>query len=121
MNTWNPNVVNSPPVTIISVFMYQYVVLICLAKTFVLLQIIDFFCYSFNPTDPNLIVGGCINGQIILWNIEQYQDHLQINKATESSESRTMLANTVSKVLHSSSTTNYLYCTDDNRNPWAIY
>ena len=26
----------------------------------------DIFCFQFCPTDPNIIAGGCINGQVYL-------------------------------------------------------
>ena len=26
----------------------------------------DIFCFKFNPSDPNIIAGGCINGQVTL-------------------------------------------------------
>ncbi|KAI8817694.1 WD40-repeat-containing domain protein [Fimicolochytrium jonesii] len=37
----------------------------------------DIQCFQFNPHDSNLIVGGCINGQVILWDITEYQDKLK--------------------------------------------
>ena len=55
-------------------------------------------CFQFNPSNPNIIVGGCANGQIVLWNIEDYQDRLQLNKSTDPMESRSMAANLVSSI-----------------------
>ena len=52
-------------------------------------------CFQFNPSNPNVIVGGCSNGQIVLWNIEDYQDRLQLSKATDPVEPRSMAANLV--------------------------
>ncbi len=60
--------------------------------------IVLFDHYRFNPTYPNLIVGGCANGQLVLWNIEEYQDCLQINKTVDLLESRATAANKVSIV-----------------------
>ncbi|KAJ3090116.1 WD repeat-containing protein 63 [Quaeritorhiza haematococci] len=37
----------------------------------------DIHCFQFNPHDPNVIAGGCINGQIVLWDITDYQDKLK--------------------------------------------
>ncbi len=42
-----------------------------------------FFYVRFCPSNPNLIAGGCVNGQIVLWNIQEYQDLLQINRHVE--------------------------------------
>ena len=53
----------------------------------------------FNPTDPHLIVGGCANGQLVLWNIEEHQDCLQVNKTTDMLESRATAANKVSGMI----------------------
>jgi dynein intermediate chain 3, axonemal len=34
-------------------------------------------CFKFNPVDPNIIVGGCINGQLVIWDISKYDDVLK--------------------------------------------
>ena len=52
-------------------------------------------CFQFCPSNPNIVVGGCTNGQIVLWNIEQYQDRLQLNKSNDPLEPRSMAANMV--------------------------
>ncbi|KAK4472291.1 hypothetical protein MN116_003558 [Schistosoma mekongi] len=36
----------------------------------------DIICFQFNPTNINYIAGGCINGQVVLWDIEKYLNHL---------------------------------------------
>lgn len=53
----------------------------------------DIVCFKFNPSNPNLIAGGCINGQVVLWDITEYQNRLQINKSIESSDNRGIPAN----------------------------
>ena len=59
----------------------------------------DIVCFQFNPTDPNVVVGGCINGQIVLWDIHEYQDKLQLNRTTDASEmTRGVAATLVSSV-----------------------
>lgn len=40
----------------------------------------DIFSFKFNPSDPNIIVGGCINGQIILWDITNHSDRLRSHR-----------------------------------------
>lgn len=34
----------------------------------------DIVCFQFNPVEPDLICGGCINGQIVMWDISKYSD-----------------------------------------------
>ncbi|XP_012553598.1 dynein axonemal intermediate chain 3 isoform X1 [Hydra vulgaris] len=34
-------------------------------------------CFKFNPTNPNIIAAGCINGQIVMWDITEHSDRLQ--------------------------------------------
>lgn len=40
----------------------------------------DIFCFKFNPSDPNIIAGGCINGQIVLWDITNHGDRLRSHR-----------------------------------------
>ncbi|XP_039984181.1 dynein intermediate chain 3, axonemal isoform X2 [Xiphias gladius] len=37
----------------------------------------DIFAFEFCPSDPNIIVGGCMNGQVVLWDISAHITHLQ--------------------------------------------
>nr|XP_021508824.1 WD repeat-containing protein 63 [Meriones unguiculatus] len=37
----------------------------------------DIFCFEFCPSDPNIIAGGCINGQIVLWDITAHVDNIE--------------------------------------------
>jgi len=36
----------------------------------------DILCFQFNPSNPYVIAGGCINGQIVIWEISSYADRL---------------------------------------------
>uniref|UniRef100_A0A3Q0KMK2 Putative testis development protein nyd-sp29 n=1 Tax=Schistosoma mansoni TaxID=6183 RepID=A0A3Q0KMK2_SCHMA len=36
----------------------------------------DIICFQFNPTNSNYIAGGCVNGQVVLWDIEKHIDDL---------------------------------------------
>ena len=36
----------------------------------------DVMCFKFCPSDPNMIIGGCFNGQIAIWDIKEYNDKL---------------------------------------------
>ncbi|XP_027507619.1 WD repeat-containing protein 63 isoform X1 [Corapipo altera] len=40
----------------------------------------DIYCFQFSPSDPNIVAGGCINGQVVLWDISQHGEKLQIEK-----------------------------------------
>ncbi|KAJ3219382.1 WD repeat-containing protein 63 [Dinochytrium kinnereticum] len=48
----------------------------------------DVLCFKFNPSDPNIIAGGCVNGEILIWDITEYQDKLKSNKKPKSADSR---------------------------------
>ncbi|XP_053098765.1 dynein axonemal intermediate chain 3 isoform X2 [Hemicordylus capensis] len=37
----------------------------------------DIYCFQFSPSDPNIIAGGCMNGQVVLWDISEYEERLQ--------------------------------------------
>ncbi|KAK9519627.1 hypothetical protein VZT92_022343 [Zoarces viviparus] len=37
----------------------------------------DFYAFEFCPSDPNIIVGGCKNGKVVLWDISAHVAHLQ--------------------------------------------
>uniref|UniRef100_A0A3P9IXP1 WD repeat domain 63 n=1 Tax=Oryzias latipes TaxID=8090 RepID=A0A3P9IXP1_ORYLA len=37
----------------------------------------DILCFEFCPSNPNVIAGGCINGQVVLWDISAYVTCLQ--------------------------------------------
>ncbi|XP_075038119.1 dynein axonemal intermediate chain 3 [Mixophyes fleayi] len=36
----------------------------------------DISCFQFCPSDPTILVGGCINGQVVLWDISAYTERL---------------------------------------------
>ncbi|KFV43017.1 WD repeat-containing protein 63, partial [Gavia stellata] len=37
----------------------------------------DIYCFRFSPSNPNIIAGGCINGQVVLWDISQHKEKLR--------------------------------------------
>ncbi|ELW65376.1 WD repeat-containing protein 63 [Tupaia chinensis] len=41
----------------------------------------DIFCFQFCPSDPNIIAGGCINGQVVMWDITAHADRIENIKA----------------------------------------
>ncbi|XP_023417057.1 dynein axonemal intermediate chain 3 isoform X2 [Cavia porcellus] len=51
----------------------------------------DIFCFKFCPSDPNIIAGGCINGQIVLWDITTYADRIESTKADGGGNKKTTL------------------------------
>ncbi|NWV08011.1 WDR63 protein, partial [Ptilonorhynchus violaceus] len=40
----------------------------------------DIYCFQFCPSDPNIIAGGCVNGQVVLWDISKHEEKLQSAK-----------------------------------------
>ncbi|NWS15612.1 WDR63 protein, partial [Pachyramphus minor] len=40
----------------------------------------DIYCFQFSPSDPNIIAAGCINGQVVLWDVSQHGEKLQKEK-----------------------------------------
>ncbi|CAH1773609.1 unnamed protein product [Owenia fusiformis] len=41
----------------------------------------DIYSFKFCNTDPNIIAGGCMNGQLVLWDISQHIDRLKAPRA----------------------------------------
>uniref|UniRef100_A0A8B9EPU3 WD repeat domain 63 n=1 Tax=Anser cygnoides TaxID=8845 RepID=A0A8B9EPU3_ANSCY len=41
----------------------------------------DIYCFQFSPSDPNIIAGGCFNGQVVLWDISKHEERLQNAKS----------------------------------------
>ncbi|NXT83419.1 WDR63 protein, partial [Zapornia atra] len=54
----------------------------------------DICCFQFSPSDPNIIAGGCINGQVVLWDISQHEEKLQ-NAETVADEVKMTTVNMV--------------------------
>jgi len=50
----------------------------------------DVMCFQFCPTNPNIIAAGCINGQLVLWDISEYEDKLSNAKTNIQSASKNM-------------------------------
>ncbi|NXO81612.1 WDR63 protein, partial [Sitta europaea] len=40
----------------------------------------DICCFQFSPSDPNIIAGGCVNGQVVLWDISKHEERLESTK-----------------------------------------
>lgn len=40
----------------------------------------DVMTFRFNPTQPHLVVGGCVNGQVCLWDISEGMELLKVKK-----------------------------------------
>lgn len=37
----------------------------------------DIQCFQFCPTDPHVIAAGCVNGQIVMWDIKEHEDRIK--------------------------------------------
>ncbi|XP_030851872.1 WD repeat-containing protein 63 isoform X1 [Strongylocentrotus purpuratus] len=51
----------------------------------------DIFCFKFNPSDPNIITAGCINGQVVMWDISKHVDRLRSNQRGKQSKKNSMM------------------------------
>nr|XP_012603065.1 WD repeat-containing protein 63 isoform X2 [Microcebus murinus] len=51
----------------------------------------DIFCFKFCPSDPNIIAGGCINGQIVMWDITAHADRIENIKSGGSRSKKAVL------------------------------
>uniref|UniRef100_A0A8C7FY39 Dynein axonemal intermediate chain 3 n=1 Tax=Oncorhynchus kisutch TaxID=8019 RepID=A0A8C7FY39_ONCKI len=49
----------------------------------------DVFSFEFCPSDPNIIVGGCMNGQVVLWDISTHVEQLQGTRTSDKRENET--------------------------------
>uniref|UniRef100_A0A8C8GX38 WD repeat domain 63 n=1 Tax=Oncorhynchus tshawytscha TaxID=74940 RepID=A0A8C8GX38_ONCTS len=65
----------------------------------------DVFSFEFCPSDPNIIVGGCMNGQVVLWDISTHVEQLQ---GTRTSGGKNIAANT--NALRENETPVVRYC-----------
>ncbi|XP_063710237.1 dynein axonemal intermediate chain 3-like [Symsagittifera roscoffensis] len=51
----------------------------------------DICAFRFNPTDPYLVAGGCVNGQVVLWDISgQNEERLKRSKRAKVTKANTM-------------------------------
>uniref|UniRef100_A0A670IKF3 Dynein axonemal intermediate chain 3 n=1 Tax=Podarcis muralis TaxID=64176 RepID=A0A670IKF3_PODMU len=64
----------------------------------------DIYCFQFSPSNPNIIAGGCINGQVVLWDISAYEERLRNAKSGSGGSKNTtpsfMLEQQVGKEPH---------------------
>ncbi|XP_077981205.1 dynein axonemal intermediate chain 3-like [Glandiceps talaboti] len=52
----------------------------------------DIMCFKFNPVDPNIVAGGCINGQVVLWDITRWADRLKNTPRGKQTKKNTMMS-----------------------------
>ncbi|NXS66709.1 WDR63 protein, partial [Pandion haliaetus] len=60
----------------------------------------DIFCFQFSPSDPSIIAGGCINGQVALWDISQHEEKLQNAKTVADGTSITAVNTVNASILN---------------------
>ncbi|XP_022087919.1 WD repeat-containing protein 63-like isoform X2 [Acanthaster planci] len=51
----------------------------------------DIFSFKFCPSDPNIIAGGCINGQVVMWDISKHADRLRSNQRGKQTKKNSMM------------------------------
>lgn len=51
----------------------------------------DIYSFQFCPSDPNIIAGGCQNGQLVLWDISAHADRLKQPRGGNRNKKATVL------------------------------
>ena len=87
------------------------VILFCIVYFFCTQQLLleapdDIYTFKFCPTDPNIIVAGCINGQVVLWDISAYSDRLKTQRGGKKGKHN---MNTLVRLSKIYSSTNDIY------------
>ncbi|KTG41443.1 hypothetical protein cypCar_00046956, partial [Cyprinus carpio] len=59
----------------------------------------DVLCFQFCPSDPNIIAGGCMNGQVVLWDISAHVEKLQDTRSGGKNISNKLDKNNVTPVV----------------------
>uniref|UniRef100_A0A6Q2X424 WD repeat domain 63 n=1 Tax=Esox lucius TaxID=8010 RepID=A0A6Q2X424_ESOLU len=62
----------------------------------------DVFSFEFCPSDPNIIVGSCMNGQVVLWDISAHVERLQGTRSSDTRDNETSVVRycAVSSIEH---------------------
>ena len=61
----------------------------------------DITCFKIHPLEPWIVVAGCANGQIILWDTKEYQEILKSARKPESDQKAVDELNSDNKQIHS--------------------
>ncbi|XP_031455865.1 WD repeat-containing protein 63 [Phasianus colchicus] len=83
----------------------------------------DIYCFQFSPSDPNVIAGGCFSGQVVLWDISQYEEKLQNAKSVAVGMKKTVVnMNNVSvlSLLENDDMSELLFTEDDESDKGQI-
>ncbi|XP_047914967.1 dynein axonemal intermediate chain 3 isoform X2 [Anser cygnoides] len=76
----------------------------------------DIYCFQFSPSDPNIIAGGCFNGQVVLWDISKHEERLQNAKSITVGVKKSVVnmdSASVLNLLESNDTSEPSYMEDD--------
>ena len=62
-------------------FLFEISFYKCLIELFYFVQLLleapdDVFSFSFSPNEPNIVAGGCMNGQVALWDIGPWEERI---------------------------------------------
>ena len=60
----------------------------------------DIMSFRFSPTDPNIIVGGCLNGQVVLWDISQHADRLKAQRGGKKKATNTLVSFCIVRIMY---------------------
>ncbi|XP_065906152.1 dynein axonemal intermediate chain 3-like isoform X2 [Dysidea avara] len=50
-------------------------------------------CFRYNPTNPTIIAGGCVNGQIVIWDVSTYEEQFMSHRGPSLNENKGPAAN----------------------------
>eukprot|EP00357_Protocruzia_adherens_P017227 CAMPEP_0114985762 /NCGR_PEP_ID=MMETSP0216-20121206/8050_1 /TAXON_ID=223996 /ORGANISM="Protocruzia adherens, Strain Boccale" /LENGTH=739 /DNA_ID=CAMNT_0002348121 /DNA_START=37 /DNA_END=2256 /DNA_ORIENTATION=+ len=64
-----------------SILIYKFEDLHVMEPQFILISPVEINRFEFNPQDTNIIVGGCLNGQIIVWDLAEAKEKLAEKKS----------------------------------------
>jgi len=53
----------------------------------------DILTFNFHPANPNIVVGGCTSGQLVIWDITEYEHLLRPLKQAAGAETNTAINN----------------------------
>ena len=65
----------------------------------------DIATFKFCPTDANTVAGGCINGQVVLWDMSQFADRLKRSKRGGGATAKANTLNTLPGFIDEASVT----------------
>ena len=51
----------------------------------------DIMSFKFSPTEPHIIAGGCVNGQLVMWDISAHEERLKAPRGSRKKDQNTLV------------------------------